>query len=200
MTFTDVYCVGFCNMMVNVFNLLDKIIPSWELGISAYLIYFEGKKAFLNTSLNYSLEGNLKNFLPTVHHCLIHIIIIYIENNYFYEMYEKVTDSLDQATFFEFARELVHIDGAFVTEEQAVMLRVNQYHLCNVDVDQLVGQIRLDLADEEECHEFKPTVYFCRREFLLGSFEKKACSPIMMKEISNLSIEKTYDEINSNKL
>ena len=95
------------------------------------------------------------------------------------EMYEKVTDILDQATFFEFARELVHIDGAFVTEEQAVMLRVNQHHLRNVDVDQLVGQIRLDLADEDECHEFKPTVYFCRREFLKRLVEEKPVSTIV---------------------
>ena len=63
------------------------------------------------------------------------------------EMFIKITDVKDQAAFFKFAHELVHIDGDYGAEEQEVMLRLKELHVQHADVDSLVGSVSLSLDD-----------------------------------------------------
>jgi uncharacterized membrane protein YebE (DUF533 family) len=64
------------------------------------------------------------------------------------EMFDKITDAKDQAAFFNFARQLVWVDGDYGEAEQKIMLKLKQSHIKNVDVDHLVGKIELSLETE----------------------------------------------------
>ena len=61
-------------------------------------------------------------------------------------LYDQITDSVDQAEFFNIARALVHIDGDYGADERAILLRLKERHIKNVNVDDLVGKV--DLAFE----------------------------------------------------
>ena len=63
------------------------------------------------------------------------------------DMFIKITDVKDQAAFFKFAHELVHIDGDYGAEEQQVMLRLKELHVQHADVDSLIGSVSLSLDD-----------------------------------------------------
>ncbi|MCB9983247.1 MAG: TerB family tellurite resistance protein [Rhodospirillales bacterium] len=97
------------------------------------------------------------------------------------EMFAKVTDVHDQAQFFQFARDLVHIDGEYGKEEQAVMLKLKELHLQSTDLDDLVGSVKLELEDEEAApvfahatkkKSFKDSVYSYRDAFMKRRFKK----------------------------
>ena len=49
-------------------------------------------------------------------------------------MFAGITDMRDQALFFKFAGRLVHIDGDYSPEEQAVMLKLKRLHVQVADV------------------------------------------------------------------
>lgn len=65
------------------------------------------------------------------------------------EMFGKISDAKDQAEFFNFARELVWIDGDYGEEEQEIMLKLKRLHIQDVDVDDLVGNVGLQLETDE---------------------------------------------------
>lgn len=62
-------------------------------------------------------------------------------------MFRKITEQKDQAAFFKFAHELVHIDGDYGAEEQEIMLRLKELHVKTTDVDSLIGSVTLSLDD-----------------------------------------------------
>ena len=85
------------------------------------------------------------------------------------EMFLKITEPVDQAGFFKFASQIVHIDGDFGEEEQAVMLKLKQMHLREMDVDALIGKVDLSLEEDESetpSNDFKSAVYSYREAFL----------------------------------
>ena len=96
-------------------------------------------------------------------------------------MFAGVTDVHDQAAFFKFAHELVHIDGDYGMEEQAIMLKLKETHLQNANLDDLVGNVSLELEGEhdgqgtfaggEQKKSFKDVVYSFRDSFLKKRFE-----------------------------
>ncbi len=63
-------------------------------------------------------------------------------------MYKMITEPKDQAAFFKFAHELVHIDGDYGEEEQEIMLRLKELHVQATDVDKLIGTVSLSLEDD----------------------------------------------------
>lgn len=65
------------------------------------------------------------------------------------EMFTGVTDALDQARFFKFARELVWADGVYAHEEQNILLKLQQAHINSVNVDDLIGRIEMEFAPED---------------------------------------------------
>jgi len=84
-------------------------------------------------------------------------------------MFKQITDPVDQAEFFKFASKIAHIDGDFGEEEQAVMIRVKQLHLADVDIDDLIGKVNLSLAEDDHAppdDDFKASVYSYRQKFL----------------------------------
>jgi uncharacterized membrane protein YebE (DUF533 family) len=64
------------------------------------------------------------------------------------EMFEKVTDQRTQARFFKHARALVHADGHYVKDEQRAMEALFRRHIKNVDIDQLIGNMDMELEEE----------------------------------------------------
>ncbi len=86
------------------------------------------------------------------------------------EMFEKITDPLDQAEFFNIASQIVHIDGDFGDEEQEVMLRLKRLHLQDVDIDTLIGKVDLSFEDDvggvPAERDFKKVVHSSRQRFL----------------------------------
>lgn len=65
-------------------------------------------------------------------------------------MFTGITDVKDQAAFFTFARELVHVDGDYGPEEQAIMLKLKELHVKTTNIDELIGMTSLELEDEAE--------------------------------------------------
>ena len=65
------------------------------------------------------------------------------------EMFGHISETKDQAAFFRFARDLVWIDGEYGAEEQDVMLQLKRLHLKNVNVDELVGNVEIELEGED---------------------------------------------------
>ena len=95
-------------------------------------------------------------------------------------MFVKISDVKDQAAFFKFAHELVHIDGDYGIEEQEVMLKLKELHLRCSNLDDLVGNVSLELENEEEGavftnteqkKSFKDRVYSFRTAFLNKRFK-----------------------------
>ncbi|MAE50583.1 MAG: hypothetical protein CMH27_02105 [Micavibrio sp.] len=66
------------------------------------------------------------------------------------EMYGKISDPTDQAAFFNFARELVWIDGDYGEEEQEIMLTLKRMHVKSVNLDELVGRVGLQLEPDDD--------------------------------------------------
>lgn len=64
------------------------------------------------------------------------------------EMFKGITTQEDRMKFFEFARDLVWVDGDFGSEEQSVMIKLAQMHFEKTNVDDLIGKITLELEDE----------------------------------------------------
>ena len=92
------------------------------------------------------------------------------------EMFEKISEPVDQAGFFKFASKLAHIDGDFGEEEQEVMLRLKRKHLLDVDISELVGKVNLSFEDPDaprEDNDFKEAVYSYREKFLEKLMGKK---------------------------
>ncbi len=65
------------------------------------------------------------------------------------EMFRGVTDEEDRSNFFNFARDLVWVDGDFGSEEQSVMIKLQQMHYKDVKLDDLIGNVELELEDED---------------------------------------------------
>jgi len=70
------------------------------------------------------------------------------------EMFGKISNNRDQAAFFNFARELVWVDGDYGKEEQDIMLKLKRLHIENVDVDDLIGNVGLQLEADENDRNF----------------------------------------------
>lgn len=64
------------------------------------------------------------------------------------EMFKGITDQCDRVEFFEFARDLVWVDGDFGSEEQSVMIKLYQAHFKDTKVDDLVGTIGLEFEED----------------------------------------------------
>lgn len=63
-------------------------------------------------------------------------------------MFDGVTDSNDRTEFFDFARDLVWVDGDFALEEQSVMVKLLQTHFKDINVDDLVGNVTLEFEED----------------------------------------------------
>ena len=70
------------------------------------------------------------------------------------EMFGKISNNRDQAAFFNFARELVWVDGDYGKEEQDIMLKLKRLHIENVDVDDLIGNVGLQLETDDDDRNF----------------------------------------------
>ncbi len=64
------------------------------------------------------------------------------------DMFDGITEEADRVRFFDFARDLVWVDGDFGSEEQSVMIKLYQAHMKGTDVDKLVGTVSLELEEE----------------------------------------------------
>ena len=64
------------------------------------------------------------------------------------DMFKGITDQQDRIQFFEFARDLVWVDGDYASEEQSVMIQLYQQHIKETDVDGLIGNIALEFEDD----------------------------------------------------
>ncbi len=65
------------------------------------------------------------------------------------KMFLGVTEEQDRLNFFDFARDLVWVDGDFGPEEQSIMINLHQRHCREANVDDLVGKITLEFEDDE---------------------------------------------------
>ena len=72
------------------------------------------------------------------------------------EMFKGVTDVNDRIEFFSLARELVYADGDFGEEEQSAMIMLASKHFQQTNVDDLIGNIDLELEDDEPYREQRP--------------------------------------------
>ncbi len=64
------------------------------------------------------------------------------------KMFQGVTDQSDRIEFFDFARDLVWVDGDFGSEEQSVMIKLHQEHIKRANVDDMIGKVTLELEDD----------------------------------------------------
>lgn len=64
------------------------------------------------------------------------------------QMFKGITSQDDRVRFFEFARDLVWVDGDFGEAEQSVMIKLFQDHFRKTNVDELIGKVTLELEDE----------------------------------------------------
>ena len=95
------------------------------------------------------------------------------------QMFENIKEVKDQAEFFKLAHVLVHIDGDYGSEEQAIMLRLKELHLQREDLDTLVGSVGLELECDDQMEArlsgeppFKKAVWSFRQKFLQERFGK----------------------------
>ncbi len=65
------------------------------------------------------------------------------------DMFAGITSENDRVKFFEFARDLVWVDGDFGSEEQTVMIKLYQTHMKDTNVDEMIGKISLQLEDDQ---------------------------------------------------
>ncbi len=92
------------------------------------------------------------------------------------QMFGKIAEARDQAEFFKFARELVWIDGHYGQEEREIMLKLQEIHVRDVDVDALIDEVKLELEPDDpgpvtEKPDVKKTVFSFRDQFLRGRFK-----------------------------
>ncbi len=64
------------------------------------------------------------------------------------KMFEQIEDPRDCIEFFNFAHKMVWSDGDYAHEEQAIVKKLKDMHIANVDMDRLVGRIDLQLEDD----------------------------------------------------
>ncbi len=80
------------------------------------------------------------------------------------DMFSRITEKKDQARFFKYARQVVHVDGDYGEDEQNIMLDLIKRHVKDVELSDLVGQTDLELADtdypERLPHTAKPAAGF----------------------------------------
>ncbi len=62
-----------------------------------------------------------------------------------FSLFEKVTEVSDQLEFFNLAHKLVYIDGDYGSDEQAILIKLQEIHNKRTDVDSLVGKIDVQL-------------------------------------------------------
>lgn len=90
------------------------------------------------------------------------------------KMFALISDSRDQARFFKYARDLVHVDGDYGTEEQDIMLKILSAHVRDVDIDALIGRMDMELEEEVDLVEKhkgrKSIIYSFRQRFLKDRF------------------------------
>lgn len=65
------------------------------------------------------------------------------------EMFKGVTDIKDQAAFFKYAKDLVHIDGDYGADEQRILLKLKETHIKVANLDDLIGTVRMELEEEK---------------------------------------------------
>ncbi len=66
------------------------------------------------------------------------------------DMFSGVTNQNDRVKFFEFARDLVWVDGDFDSLEQSVMIGLYKQHMSDTTVDELVGKISLEFEEDPD--------------------------------------------------
>lgn len=64
------------------------------------------------------------------------------------DMFAGIKNQQDRIQFFDFARDLVWVDGDFASEEQSVMIELYQQHIKETDVDGLIGQTHLEFEED----------------------------------------------------
>lgn len=65
-------------------------------------------------------------------------------------MFKGITDQDDRVRFFDFARDLVWVDGDFGSAEQGVMVKLFQDHFRQTNVDELIGKVRFELEEDSQ--------------------------------------------------
>ncbi|MBI1300026.1 MAG: TerB family tellurite resistance protein [Alphaproteobacteria bacterium] len=63
-------------------------------------------------------------------------------------MFRGVTDPDDRIKFFDFARDLVWVDGDFASEEQNVLIKLMKMNCDEIDIEKMVGKVSLELEAE----------------------------------------------------
>ncbi len=66
------------------------------------------------------------------------------------KMFAQIEDPKDRIEFFNFAHKMVWSDGDYAHEEQAIVKKLKEMHIANVDMDRLVGRIDLQLEEEDD--------------------------------------------------
>ncbi len=64
------------------------------------------------------------------------------------KMFKSITNKEDRLAFFNFASDLVWVDGKFASEEQEIMIRLLEGHVKETNVDDLIGSISLEFEEE----------------------------------------------------
>jgi len=62
-------------------------------------------------------------------------------------MFKNITLQQDRLQFFNFARELVWVDGDYGSEEQNVMMQLMAEQIEDVDVEELIGNVSMELEE-----------------------------------------------------
>lgn len=66
------------------------------------------------------------------------------------EMFKQISDEKDRLMFFQFAHDMVWVDGEYGREEQEIMLKLYQKHVLDTNVDDLIGKVKLELEDDSD--------------------------------------------------
>lgn len=63
-------------------------------------------------------------------------------------MFINITEHKDREQFFDFARDLVWVDGDFDAQEQTVMVQLHKMHIKDTNVDTLIGNVKFELEED----------------------------------------------------
>jgi uncharacterized membrane protein YebE (DUF533 family) len=66
------------------------------------------------------------------------------------EMFMQVENQEDRSRFFYLARMLCWSDGNFDEQEQEILLRLKSVHVRNVDINEMIGHVDMELANEDK--------------------------------------------------
>ncbi len=66
------------------------------------------------------------------------------------DMYRLIPSYEDKTKFFEFATQMVKVDGEFHVTEREVLSRIQRRHIYGVDVKSMVGHVELEIEGEEK--------------------------------------------------